>query len=313
MNNSYQKEICSIISSDVMINESLSKHTSFGIGGPVNCLIFPKNKEELSLILKYTFKNQIPIKFIGSGSNILVWDDGFDGVIISLKKTFKNLKFQNNSQIIAESGVMLGTLVKNAMKNNIAGLESLIGVPGTLGGALIMNAGAFGGEISQFFTEAKTICFNGKIKIYHNKDILFSYRCSSFPNDEILIEATFNCKQGTEDQIQKLKAEASLKRKTNQPLKFRSAGSIFKNPKKGLAAGALIDKAGLKGATEGGACISSKHANFILNLNKATALDVFKLILLAKETVLKQYNINLELEIKLIGFPNHLKKKLDIN
>ena len=254
-------------------------------------------------LLQYAKKEDIEVYFIGSGSNILVWDKGFNGIVISLRKTFNNLIINSNYQIISESGVMLGTLIKKAIHSNIKGLESLIGVPGTLGGALIMNAGAFGNEISNYFIEAQTMTIDGEIKTYKKSQIDFSYRSSTFPKNEILIESTFNCYKGMSSKIQKDKQKASLLRRTKQPLKFRSAGSVFKNPSNTLAAGYLIDKAGLKGAKKGGACISNKHANFILNIDKALAKDVVYLICLAKQKVAEKFNINLELEIKLLGFP----------
>mgnify|MGYP001452260888 CR=1 FL=1 len=153
-----------------------------------------------------------------------------------------------------------------------------MGVPGTVGGALIMNAGAFGNEISTYFVEAKTMTLKGDIKTYSKQDVQFSYRHSTFPIDEILIEATLKCKKGSPDRILKDRKIASQGRKSTQPLKFRSAGSIFKNPSNKLAAGYLIDQAGLKGTKFGGALISDKHANFIVNLGNATAKDVFHLI-----------------------------------
>jgi UDP-N-acetylmuramate dehydrogenase len=169
-----------------------------------------------------------------------------------------------------------------------------------------MNAGAFGSEISKYFEEAKTMTLEGNIKSYSRGEIEFSYRHSTFPNNEILLDATFKCKKGKPDQILQDRKVASDGRKSNQPLKFRSAGSIFKNPSDTLAAGYLIDKAGLKGTKKGGAAISEKHANFIVNMGNATAADVLHLIKLAKKYVIKKFNINLELEVKLIGFPQSM-------
>jgi len=291
-------------------DEPLAKHTTFGIGGPAACMVLPETREELSILLKYAFQNNISVIFIGSGSNILVWDKGFDGIVISLKKSFKNFSIKQNSQIIVESGVMLGTMVKQAMAAEIGGLESLIGVPGTVGGALIMNAGAFGSEISKYFEAAKTMTIEGDIKSYKKGEIEFSYRHSTFPKNEILLEATFQCKRGKPGEILKERKVASEGRKSNQPLKFRSAGSIFKNPSDTLAAGYLIDKAGLKGTERGGAAISEKHANFIVNMGGATAADVLYLIKLAKKYVAKKFNINLELEVKLIGFPKAITQDI---
>ena len=291
-------------------DEPLAKHTTFGIGGPADCMVFPETREELSKLLKYAYQKKISAIFIGSGSNILVWDKGFDGIVISLKKSFKNLTIKQNSQIIVEAGVMLGTMVKQAMAAEIGGLESLIGVPGTVGGALIMNAGAFGSEISKYFEEAKTMTIEGDTKSYKKGEIEFSYRHSTFPKNEILLEATFQCKRGKPAEILKDRKVASDGRKTNQPLKFRSAGSIFKNPSDSLAAGYLIDKTGLKGTERGGAAISEKHANFIVNMGDATAADVLYLIKLAKKYVAKKFHINLELEVKLIGFPKSMTQDI---
>ena len=288
--------------------EPLAKHTTFGIGGPATCMVFPESREELSTLLTYAYKKNISAIFIGSGSNVLVCDNGFDGIVISLKKSFKNLTIMQNSIIIVEAGVMLGTMVKQAMAAEISGLESLIGVPGTVGGALIMNAGAFGSEISKYFEEAKTMTLEGNIKSYTRGEVEFSYRHSTFPKNEILLDATFKCKKGKPHQILQDRKVASDGRKSNQPLKFRSAGSIFKNPSDTLAAGYLIDKAGLKGTKKGGAAISEKHANFIVNMDNATAADVLHLIKLAKKYVIKKYNIDLELEVKLIGFPQSMTK-----
>ena len=310
MNQKQKKDIRKMLTSVMTFDEPLAKHTTFGIGGPADCMVFPETREELSKLLKYAYQKKISAIFIGSGSNILVWDKGFDGIVISLKKSFKNLTIKRNSQIIVEAGVMLGTMVKQAMAAEIGGLESLIGVPGTVGGALIMNAGAFGSEISKYFGEAKTMTIEGDTKSYKKGEIEFSYRHSTFPKNEILLEATFQCKRGKPAEILKDRKVASDGRKSNQPLKFRSAGSIFKNPSDSLAAGYLIDKTGLKGAERGGAAISEKHANFIVNMGDATAADVLYLIKLAKKYVAKIFHINLELEVKLIGFPKSMTQDI---
>ena len=310
MNQKQKKDIRKMLTSVMTFDEPLAKHTTFGIGGPADCMVFPETREELSKLLKYAYQKKISAIFIGSGSNILVWDKGFDGIVISLKKSFKNLTIKRNSQIIVEAGVMLGTMVKQAMAAEIGGLESLIGVPGTVGGALIMNAGAFGSEISKCFEEAKTMTIEGDTKSYKKGEIEFSYRHSTFPKNEILLEATFQCKRGKPAEILKDRKVASDGRKSNQPLKFRSAGSIFKNPSDSLAAGYLIDKTGLKGTERGGAAISEKHANFIVNMGDATAADVLYLIKLAKKYVAKKFHINLELEVKLIGFPKSMTQDI---
>ena len=298
-----------LLSHPPLLNEPMTKHTTFGIGGNVTCYVYPSSQRELCELLSYCDENGIAVFFAGSGSNLLVSDDGFDGVVISLQKTFKSLEISDDGIINVESGVMLGNMIKNAIGENIKGLESLIGVPGTVGGALIMNAGAYGNEISNYFNAASTMTMAGKIKSYSRGDIEFSYRDSTFPENEILVNATFVCEKGNMDNIHERKQLASQKRKDNQPLKFRSAGSIFKNPHSECAAGQLIDKAGLKGLRVGNAEISPKHANFIVNLGGALAEDVLGLIRMAQEEVARQFNIKLELEVRLLGFSSAIQQE----
>ena len=301
MNSNYNKiqNELNLIGANYLINESMSKHTTFGIGGPVDLLILPKDNSQISDIINIINTHNIAFYFLGSGSNILVTDSGIRGAVISLKKSSKKIIF-NNSTVFVECGVMLGTLVKQLNHRYITGFESLMGVPGTVGGALMMNAGAFGSEISNNLLSVSAIDQNGNIKKYSIRDINFSYRNSDFPNNEILIDALFKCKRGNKKIIDNKKYSASKLRKENQPLKYRSAGSIFKNPSN-MAAGYLIDQAGLKGKKIGGAEISNKHANFILNIDNAKCNDVMKLIKIISNEIYTLYNIKLELEIKVIG------------
>ncbi len=288
-----------IVKGNLLENEPMSKHTSYGIGGPASAYITPYDRKDLAQILQFAHKNKLPIYFIGSGSNLLVADQGINGIVVSPARSLKKLEIDGNS-IRAESGVMLGRLVKECMKNNLSGLETLVGVPGTLGGALVMNAGAFGGEISNYLQSVEIMKMNGSTKTYKTKDINFSYRFSSFKQDEFIILASFILPNEDPNIIKQKKNIASSGRKTNQPLKFRSAGSVFKNPEN-FAAGYLIDKVGLKGKKIGGAEISTHHANFFINHGNASAEDITKLIKLAKKAVFEKFNIELELEIKTIG------------
>ena len=290
----------SIIRGKIKENEMMAKHTYYGIGGPADAYITPQDRNDLSTILQYANKNSIPAYFIGSGSNLLVSDEGINGLVLSPGKSFKHLEF-NDCNLFAESGVMLGRIVRESIKRNLSGLESLIGVPGTLGGALVMNAGAFGGEISNYLQSVDVMNMRGEIVSYTPKNLDFSYRFSSFKTTEFIISANFILKEEDANIIKKNKDHANKGRKMNQPLKFRSAGSVFKNPKN-FAAGYLIDKVGLKGTKIGDAEISTHHANFFINNGKASSSDILNLIYLAKERVKQEFNINLELEIKLIGF-----------
>lgn len=287
------------IGSDYIINEPMSKHTTFGIGGPVDFLILPLDNSQIPDIIKSINLNKINFIFLGSGSNILVSDKGIKGAVISLKKSSKNIIFKD-STVLVDSGVMLSALVQEIHKKNITGFETLMGVPGTLGGALVMNAGAFGSEISNNLIFVETINILGQKKRYNVDEIDFEYRKSNFPKNEIIINALFNCKKGLKSNINDKRDIASKQRKTTQPLTYRSAGSIFKNPKEN-AAGYLIDKAGLKGLQIGGAKISEKHANFIVNLGNAKSTDVLELIDIIKKKIYQMYKIKLELEIKILG------------
>ena len=287
------------IGASYRINEPMKKHTTFGIGGPVDFLILPTDNSQISNIIKSINNNNIKFCFLGSGSNILISDEGIRGAVISLKKSSKKIIFKD-STVFAECGVMLSALVQEIHKHNITGFETLMGVPGTLGGALIMNAGAFGSEISNNLLFVNAIDINGNIKKYFVEDIEFSYRNSNFSENEILIDALFKCETDSKKLINDKKNIASNQRKKTQPLTYKSAGSIFKNPEN-VAAGYLIDKAGLKGMQIGEARISEKHANFIVNLGNAKCEDVLSLIKIIKNKILKLYGIELELEIKIIG------------
>ena len=297
------KELKSFVKGIFLENELMSKHTSYGIGGPASAYIVPKDRFDLSNILKFAKKYSVPTYFIGSGSNLLVSDDGIDGLVLSPAKSLKQLEI-NSPYVDAEAGVMLGKLVKETIKNNLTGLESLVGVPGTLGGALIMNAGAFGGEISSYLIKVDLMNMDGNIYKYDADDINFSYRNSTFKSNEFILSAKFILNKDDPNAIKEKRDFASKGRKSNQPLRYRSAGSVFKNTPT-HAAGYLIDQAGLKGTRIGDAEISTHHANFFINKGSATASDVIALIELTKSTVLKKFDVELELEIKTIGFKNN--------
>ena len=283
-----------------LMNESLKKHTTYGIGGPADLMIFPKSKQDLIKVIEIINKNKIQLTILGSGSNVLVSDNGIRGAVISLKNSLKQIEVDDNI-LYAECGTMLGKIVKHAVKNNLIGLENLNGVPGTLGGALIMNAGAWGGEISENLIHVEVINSKSEIQKIQKKDLNFSYRQSSFKKDDILLSAKFNLKKADKDIIKENFIEAQSGRKKSQPLNKRSAGSLFKNPKNN-SAGKLLDKAGLKGLSIGDAKISEKHANFFINDGDATSKDMLMLIKKAHKEVKDKFNVNLSLEVKLMGF-----------
>ncbi len=294
-------QLKNMISGTILENESMSKHTSFGIGGPALAFIEPKSVKDLQIIKLYAKEHQIDIFCIGSGSNLLVSDNGVDGFIISLGKSFKKVSF-NKNKCSAEAGVKLSKLVKDCIKQDLQGLETLIGIPGTLGGALIMNAGAFGNEISNYLTGIELLDKNGTIERKSANEIEFNYRSSNINKDDIILSAEFELAESTKSIIIKNRDKANLTRKSTQPLKFRSAGSVFKNPSN-AAAGYLIDHAGFKGKSFGGATVSDIHANFIINQADAKAEDVVKLIKFIRNAIYIKYSVMLELEITTLGFP----------
>lgn len=294
------KEINNETSSLCLMNEPLKKHTTYGIGGPADLMIFPKSKQDLIKVIEIINENKIQLTILGSGSNVLVSDDGIRGVVISLKNSLKQIEVADNI-LYAECGTMLGKIVKYAVKNDLIGLENLNGVPGTLGGALIMNAGAWGGEISENLVHVELINSKSEVKKIKKKDLNFSYRQSSFDKDDILLSAKFNLKKAEKNIIKENFMEAQSGRKKSQPLNKRSAGSLFKNPKNS-SAGKLLDDAGLKGFSIGDAKISEKHANFFINDGNASSSDMLMLIKKAHQEVKDRFSVNLSLEVKLLGF-----------
>ena len=288
---------------EILFDEKMSNHTSYGVGGRVNAYIRPKDKPELIQIIKLIHKSKSKVYYLGSGSNLLVHDNDINCYVISPTKAIKSLKILDNI-IQADAGVMLGKLVKESMRNELTGLESLAGVPGTLGGALKMNAGAWGSEISNFLVSVDVIDSKGNLKTLNPDNLKFQYRSSSFSSNDFIISARFKLEKSTKKNIKHKKKIASDGRIKTQPLKYRSAGSVFKNPNSMLAAGFLIDKSGLKGRVCGDAEISTHHANFFINHGKARAKDIAHLIKLSRMSIFERFGIMLDLEIKTIGFKN---------
>jgi len=254
-------------------NISLAKYTTFKIGGPAKYFFKTKTKQDLIKAVQFAKKEKLPFFILGGGSNLLVSDKGFDGMIILMNN--KRLEVDNN-KIIAEAGAKLSDIVKISIKNNLTGLEWAIGIPGTIGGAVKVNAHAFNSNISELVKGIK-------------KD------------NNIIFSVELELKKGDRKKSNELIEKYIKKRKNSQPLEYPSAGCIFKNIP-GHGAGRLIDKASLKGVKIGQAMISDKHANFIINLGGANASDVIKLIKLVKKTIKKKFNINLEEEIQYLGF-----------
>ena len=289
-----------MLNGNIMEDEPMANHTSYGIGGPALAFIEPDSVKDLQLIISFAEKYAVPVYCIGNGSNLLVSDEGVKGFVVSLENSFKNISFDEN-KCYAEAGVKLSRLVKECIKQNLIGLETLIGIPGTLGGALIMNAGAFGNEISNYLISIELLNSKGVVEKKSANEIKFKYRSSTFKKDDIILNAEFRLESAIPSKIIKNRDDANLRRKSTQPLKFRSAGSVFKNSE-GVSAGYLIDQAGLKGKSIGDAVISEMHANFIINRGDAKANDIVQLVKMIRDNILKKYSITLELEITTLGF-----------
>lgn len=283
-------------------NEPMSLHTSFKIGGGAEYFVEPSNEKELSAVLKATKENNIPVTVIGNGSNLLVSDEGIEGVVVSTLK-MKTIRLLDETHIFAEAGSSLTAVCLFAKNNSLSGLEFAYGIPGSVGGALYMNAGAYGGEMSDVVESAKSLD-NGKLVERKVDEIDLSYRHSVYTgNNEIIVGVTFKLKKGNLDEIEEKMNTLMQKRKTSQPLDFPSGGSTFKRPE-GYFAAALIDECGLKGLSVGGAEVSRKHAGFVINRENATCCDVLDLIQKIKDAVFEQKGVKLETEVIFLGKNN---------
>lgn len=288
------------------LNEPLSKYTSFRIGGPADYYFEPLDKNDAVELILYLQKNQVPFIVIGNGSNLLVSDDGIRGAVINFESGLNKVCLEGDT-IVAEAGVRLARFVEFCIQHERKGVEMLAGIPGTIGGAVMMNAGAYGGEISDFLKEVEVLRDGHVIKVKKSESG-FSYRRSGFQRD-VILGASFLLPNGDKAEMIRIRRELLIKRNQTQPLNMPNSGSVFKNPP-GTHAAKLIEEAGLKGTRRGKAMISDRHGNFIVNTGGASAHDVLELMRLAKSTVKKKFNINLEPEVKLIGFPQHVMQEM---
>lgn len=285
---------------NVFINEKLDKHTTFRVGGPASCLVTPDSAETLIKLVKSCRDNQIPYYVIGNGSNLLVSDEGFDGIIIKIGRNMSNISIRDNV-ITAEAGVLLSALGVYAAGRSLTGFEFAAGIPGTLGGGCVMNAGAYGGELKDVLVSVKAITPQGEIVDFMVDELEMGYRTSKFlDKNYVILQADIRLSQGVKSEIEARMAELAFMRRDKQPLEFPNAGSTFKRPE-GHFAGKLIEDAGLKGKGVGGACVSEKHAGFVVNRNNATAQDVYDTIRYVINEVNKNSGITLEPEVRIIG------------
>lgn len=301
LNHLYQ--LCENLGCSALYNEPLYKHTSFKIGGPSDLFINVKDVSSLSQILKYISDNNIPFFIIGNGSNLLVSDAGFRGVVLHLSGDFLNISIENEKNCIIKcgAGVILAKLCFFAMQNSFSGLEFAFGIPGSCGGAAFMNAGAYGYDMSTVIESCEYITPQGELGRLNAKDMTFGYRYSVFFNNKnIITSVTLKLKHGNKEDIKREMDDYMLRRKSKQPLEYPSAGSVFKRPE-GAFAGTLIQQCGLKGRKVGDAMVSEKHAGFIINTGRATCDDVLKLIKIIQEKVFSETGFQLKCEVKTLG------------
>lgn len=296
----FQKKISALLPEiEVSFGEPMSKHTSFRIGGPVEVMAFPKTAEELSKILKVSALLDCKFVILGAGTNVLAPDAGISGLVICLKDCMNGMEQVGDNRIRVMAGVTMTRAAVFAANLGLSGLEFAHGIPGTVGGGVYMNAGAYGGEICQVCKHVEVMDMNGNIRTFTNEEMKFSYRHSILEDQPgIVIAAEFELEQKSADLIREKMKELMTKRSASQPLDKPSAGSAFKRPVGGYAA-ALIDQAGLKGFAVGGAAISEKHAGFAVNLGDATAEDVKSLLKRASDIVYEKSGIRLEPEVRI--------------
>lgn len=301
-------------------NEPMKKYTTFKIGGLAECLIKVDNQKDLENIILLTQKNNIDLTILGNGSNVLVLDDGIKGIVLIIQfqqyrisenrdidkcdKLYENQdikEMQEKVLVKVGAGCKIGKLAQYFYQNNLSGFEEISGIPGSIGGAITMNSGAHGKEMKDIVKSVKCMDYSGNIKEFTNRELEFSYRNSIFKKEKyIILEAVLELEKGKKEEIKEKMNRYGLYRKEHQPIEFPSAGSTFKRGDDYITA-KLIDEAGLKGYTIGGAAVSEKHAGFIINKGNATAQDVIQLTEYIKKQIKEKFNKNIELEIEIIG------------
>lgn len=284
----------------LLVHEPMRFHTTFAVGGPADVLVLPYSVKELSLSIRAARRLGLPVTVLGGGSNVLVRDGGIRGIVIQLNCMHKVLSAHDN-KILASAGFMLEDVCAFAQNRGLTGIEFACGIPGTLGGAVFMNAGAYGGEMSHVVSRVRTVNGQGGVQTYVTPDFGFSYRMSKFQElQEYVVEVELLLDYGRQDVIQALMDELMEKRRSKQPLEMHSAGSTFKRPP-GYFAGTLIDQTGLKGLSCGDAEVSVKHAGFVVNRGNASARDVLTVIHEVQRRVKEAYGVTLETEVRIIG------------
>lgn len=300
MSEQYQLFFVQRFKGKVLFDVPMSQYTSFGIGGAADVMAFPKDESDLKDLISFAHTKKFPLFILGGGTNLLVKDRGMEGIVVNMCEGFKDIVWTGDTDVVVGAGVTLSLLLKRCKERGLSGIEFAAGIPGTVGGAAIMNAGAYGSELRDVVEGVEVLNQKGKKNFIAAKNIGFSYRGSNLPEGSVVIRVHMSFKAAGASEIEKKVKEFRAKRESSSPIKCPSAGSIFKNPE-GAVAGRLIDEAGLKGVSIGDAEVSEVHANYIVNRGNAKAGDVLGLMARVRDKVYSQTGISLEPEIKIVG------------
>ena len=301
MNSEIRKMFCDLLGEDrVFTEEAMSQHTTFKIGGPADYFLMPDKGEDVGRVIKICKEKEIPYFILGNGSNLLVGDGGYRGAVIQIYRNMSSVTVEGN-EITAQAGALLSAVAAAAKNASLTGFEFAGGIPGTIGGAVVMNAGAYGGEMKDVLTEVTVMNAEGDIFTLPTEELELGYRTSIIKTaGYIVLEAKIRLKEGDPEVIRETMKDLTIRRTTKQPLEYPSAGSTFKRPE-GYFAGKLIMDSGLAGYQVGGAQVSEKHCGFVINAGDATARDVRKLMDNVRDIVYKKYGVTLEPEVKFLG------------
>ena len=301
MNQEFYKKLESILTEEqVKIEEPMKNHTTFRVGGPAAYFVMPRTAEEVAKVTELCAQENVPYYIVGNGSNLLVSDKGYDGVIIQIYKQMSQVEVKG-CEIYAQAGALLSMVAKRALDTELAGFEFAAGIPGTLGGACVMNAGAYGGEMKDVLKSVTVLDKDGNVKKLAKDELELGYRTSVIAKKGyIVLDAVIELKEGKAEEIKALMDDLKERRITKQPLEYPSAGSTFKRPE-GYFAGKLIQDADLRGFQVGGAQVSEKHCGFVINKDGATASDVMELMRQVSDKVYDKFGVRLEPEVKRLG------------
>lgn len=301
MNQELGKKLLSILKEEqVKKDEPMKSHTTFRVGGPAAYFVTPQTAEEVARVIEACTQENVPYYIVGNGSNLLVSDKGYEGVIIQIYKQMNQVEVEG-TQIRAQAGALLSMIAKRALDAELAGFEFAAGIPGTLGGACVMNAGAYGGEMKDVLQSVTVLTDKGEVKTLAKEELELGYRTSVIAKKGyIVLEAVIELQKDEKEKIQAVMDDLKERRVTKQPLEYPSAGSTFKRPE-GYFAGKLIQDAGLRGFRVGGAQVSEKHCGFVINKDQATAADVMNLMNQVSDKVYEAFGVRLEPEVKRLG------------